>query len=176
VSQPRRLYVVRRKFFGKGGGSGPPNTDGRMIGLFRTREQAEAFQREAEEETARSGDYEPLFYEEGLEGLMRWSDFEPGVFRDWMSDHDIPDPATVVTKETEPYECPWYAWLKSLGKEQLARLYQAMHRFRFCEILEIPLVGEPLPEAEWNYPELHVPIDPPGLYASPPLSDEDDPN
>src|SRR5262249_22822618 len=102
------------------------------------------------------------------------SDFDPGVFRDWMADHNIPQPGSEVPPE-EPYQDPWYFWLKSLSKQQVARLYEALHRFRFFEIIEIPCVDEPVPESEWEYPELHVPIDPPGLYSYPPL-DEDDPN
>ena len=176
MSEPSRLFVVRHKNFGRGGGSSPPSTDGGMIGVFTTRERAEARQAEAEAEAARSGDFWPLYYEEGLEGLIAWSDFDPGVFRDWMSDHDIPDPESVDPPAGPRYQCPWYAWLKSLGKDRLAKLYEAMHRFRFCEILDIPCHDGPDPNAKWEYPELHVPINEPGLYSYPPLSDEDDPH
>src|SRR5689334_10067736 len=96
MSEPRRLFVVREKFFGKGGGRNPPNTDGRMIGAFVTRQQAEARMAEAEIEAAHAGDFWPLYDEDGLEALMAYSDFEPGVFRDWMADHDVPDPASVL--------------------------------------------------------------------------------
>ena len=173
VSEPSRLFVVRHKTFGRGDGKRPPNTDGGMIGVFTTRERAEARQAEAEVEAARSGDFMPLYYEEGLEGLMAWSDFEPGVFRDWMSDHDIPDPDSVLP--VEEYECPWYKWLEGLGKERLARLYEATHRFRFYEVVEIPCLDEPQPDSVWEHPELHVPIDEPGLYSYPPPGDEDEP-
>jgi hypothetical protein len=169
-----RLFVVRHKFFGKGGGSKPPNTDGRMIGVFATRTQAEARVAEAEVEAAQAGDFWPLYPEEhGLEALMKYSDFEPGVFRDWMADHEIPDPSSVVLPKGS-YQDPWYVWLKGLSKQQLACLYEAMHRFRFFEIVEIPCIEDPLPESQWDYPELHVPIDPPGAYSYPPL-DEDEP-
>jgi hypothetical protein len=172
MSEPRRLFVVRHRQFGRSAGSSPPNTDGHMIGVFATREQAEVRLAEAEVEAARSGDFWPIYYEENLDGLMAHSDFEPGVFRDWMADHDIPDPASVLPL-VKRHECPWYVWLKGLGKEKLARLYEAMHHFRFCEIVEIPLNEEPLPESAWDYPEAHVTPDPPGLYTYPPLDDEE---
>jgi hypothetical protein len=100
-----------------------------------------------------------------VEGLLKLTDFEEGVFRDWLIDHGIPDPDVSARKwRPEEYYAPIAEWLEALTNEQLADLYAALHRFRFYEVVEVPFVPDHYPEEQWDEWEKNLP---PGLPANP---------
>src|SRR5262245_60936985 len=91
----RSLFIVRGKeeeryWYGH---PLPTKARFRLEGVFPTRAEAEAFQAEREREAATSGDPGPLL-DRGPHGLLALTAFEPAVFRDWLTDHGIPDPET----------------------------------------------------------------------------------
>jgi hypothetical protein len=165
ATAPQTLWFVRvrkeERYF-----HGAPLRTKMPFGLtaaFASRAEAEAFQEQAEKQAAQAGDPGPLLDAGSLESLMRVSDFEPGVFRDWMTDHDIPVPAKFVRtrrlRETDQWveTDDWLEWLQGLSVQQLADLYAALHRFRFYEIVEAPFVPGDYQEEEWDEWEKNLP-------------------
>jgi hypothetical protein len=153
---PRALFVVRVREEERYWQGRSLETDApfRMEGIFATREQAEAFAAEREQKAATAGDPGPLLDLRSLAELVSLSAFEPNVFRDWLVDHDIPDPETFKsTRRVQDYSTPVGEWLEALSPQQLADLYAALHHLRFYEILEVPFVfGDYTPEQweEWE--------------------------
>src|SRR5215470_17728031 len=90
MSPARKLYVVRGRLFGQH--TNPLYGDGRMEGVFSTREEAEAFLEEREREWRRLGEGFPLYWLNGEEELLDLTEFDPPVWRDWLEDAGIPPP------------------------------------------------------------------------------------
>jgi hypothetical protein len=139
MTAPRSLFVVRMKMPSRVAIAPPepPNTDGGMLSLFPSREEAEAFQLQCEQEIAGTGNWVPLLWLGSFSALLELSDFDEPIFLDWMQDNDIPHPDSVQPTE---WESAWQVWLMQLGRDRLERLYDVLHRFRFCEVLEIPYI------------------------------------
>jgi hypothetical protein len=127
-----------------------------MEGIFATREQALAFQAEQEKIAAESGDPAPLLDLE-VDGLYKLSAFEPEVFRDWLIDHEIPDPQTFASDWTETGPTFLLDWLYSLTRQQMTDLYTALHHFRFYEVIEVPLVYGEYYQEQWEQWEKELP-------------------
>src|SRR5262249_17657644 len=91
------LFIVRGRQEGRYYDGRPVRSEKRFLleGVFTSRDQAEAFQAEREKQAAASGDFGPLIDCGGIEELMGLSAFDPGVFRDWLTDHGLAtyDPA-----------------------------------------------------------------------------------
>src|SRR4051812_21871445 len=99
MQQPQQsLWLVRVRKEGRYFHGGPlrSNQPFGLTAAFPTLAEAQAFQEQAERQAAHAGDPGPLLAVGGLDALMQLSDFEPGVFRDWMTDHDIAVPARFV--------------------------------------------------------------------------------
>jgi hypothetical protein len=139
-----------------------------LSAAFATRAEAEAYQEEAERRAAASGDEGPLCNLGSLADLMALSDFEPGVFRDWLTDHGIPEPETFLSTRRLQEMDHWREWLECLSAQQLADLYAALHRFRFYEIVEVPFVPDDYPQERWDDWEKNLDA------SRPPDPDEDD--
>jgi hypothetical protein len=131
-----------------------------LEGAFASREEAMAFHSEMEKKAAARGNRGPLHEYGTVEGLLTLSDFEEGVFRDWLIDHGIPDPEPFARKwRAEESSTPIAEWLEALTNEQLADLYAALHRFRFYEVVEVPFVPDHYPEEQWGEWEKNLPPD-----------------
>src|SRR5262249_21565266 len=137
------LYVVRRRPSERPYGSPfetkPPYG---IVATFADRAEAEALHKQLEQEEAASGRWEPLWellYTDGTEGLRELSDFDRGVFDDWLADHDIPDPDG-IWEEASSTEDPVRAYFEALGPDKVRHLLAALHRFRYTEVIEVPLV------------------------------------
>src|SRR5262249_37094215 len=111
-----RLFIVREKLHGMKWPSFPEKVNIRAKGDFASRGEADAFQARAEREEARSGNWWPLYPLEGFSSFLELSNFDEGVLLDWLIDHDIPHPSTVVDEEEDD---SWLAWLQGLGAEKL---------------------------------------------------------
>jgi hypothetical protein len=163
---PQTLFVVRvRKepydSTGRSVESGKPLG---MEGAFASRERAESFQAELERRAARSGAPGPLLAIRSLAQLRQASAFEPGVLRDWMIDHGIPDPDTFVRPGQAPEDDHWMKWVRQQQEDdryldwllslteqrQRADLYAALHHFHFYEIVEVPFIDGAYPEERWE--------------------------
>src|SRR5262245_44115230 len=128
------LYVVRRvpseRQYGNPFETKSPYG---IVATFTDRAEAEALHKQMEQEEARSGRWEPLWelmYTEGTEGLRALSDFDEGVFDDWLADHDIPDPDG-IWEEADSTDDPVRAYFEALGRDKVRHLLAALHRFRF---------------------------------------------
>jgi hypothetical protein len=161
---PATLYFVRRKTLIPSSMSvTPPPVGVGIEGVFADRAEAEACMVRREQEEARRGDWSALFEllsYRGPDGLREESDFEPGVYDDWLADHDIPDPKTIWNRWQHTYDS-LHGYLEKLSRNQIRALYAAMHRFRFFEIVEAPLVvGDYLAEHREAW-ENDLPVGPP---------------
>jgi hypothetical protein len=158
-----KLYIVRRKQQTDRRMSPPHNEPPLPIeALFTDRRKANAHHRRREEEEAAKGEAWPLWellYTEGADGLRALSDFEPGVFDDWLSDHDIPDPDTIWDNagETDPVG----DYFEALGPAKVRQLYAALHQFRFFEVVEVPLIEGDYPPEQREPWENDLPAGPP---------------
>jgi hypothetical protein len=158
---PRTLYVVRvkeevRYWLGRPLQSKVPFG---MEGIFVTRHEAEAIRDELEKKAGQLGDPRPLLdIAPTLDELMALSAFEPGVFRDWLLDHDIPEPHETDLKHSDA-PTPLYDWLYSLSSPQMADLYQALHHFHFYTIGEVPFVEGAYEREQWEAWEKELPED-----------------
>jgi hypothetical protein len=145
ASTRRKLFVVRGKLFGQDASA--PFTDGRMKGAFTTEAAAQAFLDECEAQARVSGDYWPLYWEDGWESLLKLTSFDPPVFRDWLEDSGIPLPPQ---ERYHGDEDVWLDWLRDLPAEKLTRLYEGLHHFSFHEILEVDWLDGPIPPGFWE--------------------------
>jgi hypothetical protein len=107
----------------------------RVEGVFARREDAEARLRELDRAARPLRNDPDLFWSWSVNRpLSDLSDFEPGVFLDWLTDAGIPLP-----QKTDFHG--WYGWWEehrdSLTAYQRTRLFEGLHRFSFHEILEI---------------------------------------
>jgi hypothetical protein len=100
---------------------------------FASRDDATAFLSECEEAARASGNLNPLYAAgEGLNSLLKLTEFDPPVFLDWLTDHDIPPlPAHSGVRAL------WEAWLAGLSRYQVERLFEALHNLSFYELIEI---------------------------------------
>lgn len=169
------LYIVRRKQVTRqcmDPSEAPANFH--IEATFAAHGEARAYHRRREEEEAERGNPTPLYellYTEGGEGLRALSDFEPGVFDDWLSDHDIPDPETIWDEYGGEQDAVG-AYLEALGPDKIRHLYAALHRFRFFEIVQVPLViGDYPPERREPW-ENELPTSPPPPTAPAPTVDQ----
>jgi len=116
-----------------------------LEGVFVSRAEADAFHADRERAAAEAGDPRLLFNVDELDGMVRYSDFDLSVFGDWLTDHGImtlPDPAQ--------RRWGWIRWLMSLPREQVTALYAALHRFRFYEVVEVPLIVGDYRQEQWD--------------------------
>src|SRR5262245_36670267 len=158
---PKMLWVVRVRKDGERQWSALPVRSDRPLGMegaFASREEALAFQSELEKKAAAAGHRGPLHEYHCVEGILKLTDFEPGVFRDWLIDHGITDPEPFARNwRREASSAPITEWLEALTNEQLADLYAALHRFRFYELVEVPFVPDHYPEEQWDDWEKNLP-------------------
>lgn len=115
---PRTLFVVRVRPepFESAGGPAESEKPFGMEGIFASRERAEAFQAELECRAARSGDPGPLLAIRSLAQLRQLSAFEPCVLRDWLIDHNIPDPDTFVRPGPAQEYGNWSEWARAAAR------------------------------------------------------------
>jgi hypothetical protein len=166
------LYVVRRKqHTGRHHDPGHNQPPFGIEATFTDRASAESYHQRREQEEETRADWSQLrdlmyslwFDEE--ESIRSLSDFEPEVFDDWLTDHDIPDP-DAIWEELDSSGDPVGDYFEALGPEKLRHLYAALHRFRFFEVLEVPLVvGDYPPERReaWENALPAGPAPPPGV-------------
>jgi hypothetical protein len=160
---PKALYIVRGRVEDRYLNASPVRSTAPFLmeGAFATREQAEAFRMELEARAAASGDPGPLMDFGDLRDLMALSSFEPGIFRDYLNDHGIPDPETFASSRRVGGPTPLNDWLSELSPKQLADLYAALHHFRFSEIVETPFVVGDYGEDQWEEWEKNLSAGPP---------------
>jgi hypothetical protein len=136
------LYVVRQRDHERYHRR-PPFSEGRMIAVFARREAAEAFLAEREETAKRSGDIGPLRFLPRIGALWALTEFEPGVFQDWLEDAGIPEPPFDFWAEEHS---PWWDWLDALSSEQAVHLCRGLHNLCYYDLIRIALIeGETYP-------------------------------
>ncbi len=125
--------------------------------VFTRRAEADAFRDQCEAAARQAGNLTPLYAAYGgFESLLKWTEFDAPVFRDWLTDHDIPDP---------PGWEGWEDWLAGLSGLQVARLFEALPRLEFYEVVEIDWIEEAYELDLWESWEWDMP---PGPIHDPP--------
>jgi hypothetical protein len=149
----RKLYVVQRIEFGWQGDGRDPWHGGEVERAFRTRKAAEAFRAERDRAVRLAGDPGPLCQAAyHVDSLLRWTEFDPPVFQDWLNDADIPPPPPDPWENVDPQagEDGWQGWVRRLTPGQVAHLYEGLHRLSFYRVLELDCVDGEYPPEMWE--------------------------
>jgi hypothetical protein len=143
-----KAYLVRRRTDSWVNGR---LTAGTVVRAFTDRTAAEAFCEQSERQARldRRVVAEVLTDPEFVRSPFELTSFDPPVFRDWLEDAGIPAPPAGARWTT--LECvEWWEGCRDLSDLQLVRLFEALDKFRFCEITEVVLAADgrraPLPE------------------------------
>jgi hypothetical protein len=161
-SAPRKLYVVQHREYKIWAlasayalcdadeadriAQGYPPSIEPLRRAFASRDEATAFLSECEEAARASGNLTPLYAaSEGLNYLLKLTEFDPPVFLDWLVDHDIPPvPAHSGVRAL------WEAWLAGLSRYQVERLFEALHNLSFYELIEIDWIEDDYTPDLWE--------------------------
>ena len=105
---------------------------GTPVKLFTDREKAEAFRREQEE--AQRQKVNPF---EHCEKLADCTTFPPEVLHDWLLDAGLTTPAPGSKDELKAWKAWWGKSKKTMTEAQRAKVWEALDRFRFFEVVEL---------------------------------------
>jgi hypothetical protein len=105
---------------------------GTPVKLFTDREKAEAFRRK--QEAAQRQKVNPFEY---CAALADCTSFPPNVLHDWLLDAGLTPPTTDPKDELKSWKAWWKQSRKTLTAQQRAKVWEALDKFRFFEVVEL---------------------------------------
>jgi hypothetical protein len=105
---------------------------GTPVRLFLDREKAESFRRTQEE--ARRRKVNPFEY---CTALADCTSFPPKVLHDWLLDAGLTPPTPKSQDDLTTWKVWWNKSKKTMTEQQRAKVWEALDRFRFFEVVEL---------------------------------------
>jgi hypothetical protein len=113
----------------------PKRVQGRPVGAFTDREQAEAFRRE--QECLITAGKNPLDYADGGD-LFFMTTMDEDVFADVVQDLGLPRPQK-IDEDWHDWDAWWAEHGPKMNAEQQAGVWRYLDRIQFFQIVEVPL-------------------------------------
>jgi hypothetical protein len=118
--------------YGQEAGKRAKAAGGTPVKLFVDREKAEAFREKQEE--ARRQKVNPFDYCSTLDDC---TSFHPNVLRDWLLDAGLTPPTPTSKNDLKTWKVWWNRSNKTMTEQQRAKVWEALDRFCFFEVIEL---------------------------------------